>query len=610
MRNSIILSLVIICLILLPQIAQAAEYYLDAVNGNDANPGTSDAPWQTLDRAYTRYSGTGTKVQEGDTVLFKNGNYGQFQENSEAGASQLYYRKNWITYKAAPGHYPDLTGILIRNNDSVGNNIGQSYLRFEGFHITGPNSVIPYGVVAILYAEYVYIKDCNIERAALPYAGAYAPYYWYDGDNVHIRGIPLQKARYITIDGCIIRNGYHGISAFFNTSDINIINNTVYHFGEDGILVVSDNGLIENNLVYDLHSFRVPINIQGTLTGSLSLGDAVTLNSNPVATGIYCGSTDGTHKIWITSAQSFFSMYSTPHLSTLRGTTITGPTGSISSITLADAERCDLVVIGNASSGGTTSNIIFNNNRLYRNYPGDQAMPAGGQALKLDGPRYATISNNLLVSNGSGDIGLDVALLMGGGTWDLNLVNNTIIGRMSMRNFAPATFDINNMYNNIVTDLFIDNDGASKPRIVNHGNNIFGNNPNGQGGPTYPFVVDTNTEIVNYDIDSLFVDAANNNFRLKENSAAINFGNPDYGPVTDILGNSRVGAPDAGCYEYGASIAVSGDINSDGSVDAIDLQLLINMILSGSFNSKADLNKDSSVDAIDLQALVNIILGR
>ena len=51
------------------------------------------------------------------------------------------------------------------------------------------------------------------------------------------------------------------------------------------------------------------------------------------------------------------------------------------------------------------------------------------------------------------------------------------------------------------------------------------------------------------------------------------------------------------------------DINGDGSIDAVDLQLLINDILSGTFDSKADLNKDGSIDAVDLQMLVNIILG-
>ena len=61
--------------------AHGATYYLDAVNGDDSNPGTTDLPWQTLSRAYAGYSGEGSKVQEGDTVYFRNGDYGEFREN-------------------------------------------------------------------------------------------------------------------------------------------------------------------------------------------------------------------------------------------------------------------------------------------------------------------------------------------------------------------------------------------------------------------------------------------------------------------------------------------------------------------------------------------------
>ncbi|MCJ7777580.1 MAG: hypothetical protein MUP16_04625, partial [Sedimentisphaerales bacterium] len=69
-----------------PQTASGATYFVSAADGNDSNPGTSDQPWKTLDRAYTRYSGSGNKVVEGDTVLFKNGSYGAFRENTDDGS--------------------------------------------------------------------------------------------------------------------------------------------------------------------------------------------------------------------------------------------------------------------------------------------------------------------------------------------------------------------------------------------------------------------------------------------------------------------------------------------------------------------------------------------
>lgn len=50
------------------------------------------------------------------------------------------------------------------------------------------------------------------------------------------------------------------------------------------------------------------------------------------------------------------------------------------------------------------------------------------------------------------------------------------------------------------------------------------------------------------------------------------------------------------------------DLNLDGLTNALDLQLLVNTILSGNSTS-GDLNGDSRIDALDLQLLVNIVLG-
>lgn len=50
------------------------------------------------------------------------------------------------------------------------------------------------------------------------------------------------------------------------------------------------------------------------------------------------------------------------------------------------------------------------------------------------------------------------------------------------------------------------------------------------------------------------------------------------------------------------------DLNGDGSVNVLDLQLIRNHILSGS--PLGDLNKDGSTNVLDLQLLTNIIMGR
>jgi murein DD-endopeptidase MepM/ murein hydrolase activator NlpD len=58
---------------------------------------------------------------------------------------------------------------------------------------------------------------------------------------------------------------------------------------------------------------------------------------------------------------------------------------------------------------------------------------------------------------------------------------------------------------------------------------------------------------------------------------------------------------------------IVGDLNNDGFVNALDLQLMVNVILETNTDptvrARADLNGDSAVNALDLQRLVNIILG-
>ena len=53
----------------------------------------------------------------------------------------------------------------------------------------------------------------------------------------------------------------------------------------------------------------------------------------------------------------------------------------------------------------------------------------------------------------------------------------------------------------------------------------------------------------------------------------------------------------------------SGDINGDSTVNIQDVILMINLILSGSFDFYADMNYDSAVDVLDVVQLVNLILN-
>ena len=52
-----------------------------------------------------------------------------------------------------------------------------------------------------------------------------------------------------------------------------------------------------------------------------------------------------------------------------------------------------------------------------------------------------------------------------------------------------------------------------------------------------------------------------------------------------------------------------GDINLDGSINVLDVVVLVNLILSGEVLETADINQDNSVNVLDVVTLVNLILG-
>ena len=59
----------------------------------------------------------------------------------------------------------------------------------------------------------------------------------------------------------------------------------------------------------------------------------------------------------------------------------------------------------------------------------------------------------------------------------------------------------------------------------------------------------------------------------------------------------------------GANAAITGDVNSDGNVNISDVNVLINMILTGDMGNSGDVNGDGTVNIGDINAVIGIILG-
>ena len=63
------------------------------------------------------------------------------------------------------------------------------------------------------------------------------------------------------------------------------------------------------------------------------------------------------------------------------------------------------------------------------------------------------------------------------------------------------------------------------------------------------------------------------------------------------------------CGGDGTSCQQLGDINGDGSLDVIDVVIMINLILEEDYEVIADMNEDGQLDVLDVVILINDILN-
>lgn len=126
------------------------------------------------------------------------------------------------------------------------------------------------------------------------------------------------------------------------------------------------------------------------------------------------------------------------------------------------------------------------------------------------------------------------------------------------------------------------------------------------------FEHNNDTGVNNLQMDPLFVDPANNNFTLSENSPAVGAGDNGFVNFTfDLVGNVRIqeGTVDMGCYEspYAAPTgSCPGDFDGDDLVSASDL-----LVVLGTFGANCgapfcggDMTGDGIVDTSDLLSFI------
>jgi len=192
--------------------------------------------------------------------------------------------------------------------------------------------------------------------------------------------------------------------------------------------------------------------------------------------------------------------------------------------------------------------------------------------------------------------------------------NNTIVDSVVMVFAQNADGSGLSLHNNVFTGgLQLDNYGAvasgpgrTKWDKVSEGNNIFGNlMAKGCGYQCYyDKFSNTSNSIVgtNFSVGTFFNSGASRYpystgypYQLRSGSSAINFGDINHAPTTDLLQQGRVGLPDAGCYEYGSSTPPPPPNNQPPVANAGPDQTITDT--DGNGSEQIALNGSSSTDS-------------
>lgn len=259
------------CLFLLPLLslgAEAATYFLSPT-GNDANAGTIDKPWRTLDRLQTAQ----TTLRPGDTVFFRGGEY----VITDANRSYYSFRaagtpENRIVYR----NYANERPVIIYDRTTADNETGSAtmvfmsgnYSSYEGLtfrqseasRLQGMNgTTIVRGRTKTALATWstgVVVRNCVIEN----FAGLGIYFHGQDllverctvtGTGSHAFYISGKNGtyRYNTTDGSRGYPNQQGIQIQYSTSIGNKIYGNLMKNGRASGVVFS--GAVSNNDVHD-----------------------------------------------------------------------------------------------------------------------------------------------------------------------------------------------------------------------------------------------------------------------------------------------------------------------------------------------------------------------
>lgn len=351
-------------------------YYV-AVNGNDENAGTLNAPWRTIQKA-------ADTLVAGETVFVREGLYEEFVQIKQSGSAQ----EGYITFQAFPGERPVLEG---KNLTPTGSNNtlllirGASYIAVQGFEIRGFTTDNRKDYISGMKVRgggsHILIANNEIHTISNHATKGNA-------HGLIVYGDSLTPISDITITGNNIHHLLSGSSESLtldgNVKDFVIEYNKVHDNNNIGIDIIGHyetctapcidqarNGIVSHNLVYNIDTSTNP---------------AYGSKGDRAAAGIYV---DGGTNVIVENNEVFNSNFGIELASEIHGKDTSKVT--VRNNYVHHNQGAGIIMGGSGSSNGGARNNTVVNNTLYMN----DTMQQGYAEITLQNYNV----NNTLVNN-------------------------------------------------------------------------------------------------------------------------------------------------------------------------------------------------------------------
>ncbi len=233
--------------------AHAATLFV-SVSGSDANTGTLAAPLHTISRA-------ALKAQPGDDVSVRGGIYNELVTISSVGSSASH-----VSFHPYPGEQPVIDGTGLGIDKNLVTFSQAAYVDFSGFEVRNATRI---GICG-WNASNIRVSGNNVHDAVK--------------GGIYFGSDTLGNVSAITVDGntvyhTVLENQYHTLNGGWSTALVvswcngaSITNNKVYENSGEGIgFLLSNNGVVQQNVVFDNYSVEIYLDNASSLNVTQNL---------------------------------------------------------------------------------------------------------------------------------------------------------------------------------------------------------------------------------------------------------------------------------------------------------------------------------------------------